>query len=95
MTQTHTGPQRLRGGLAPGWTISHKTGTGQVLGSVQAGYNDIGILHAPDGHHYALAVMIGRTCTPLADADGADAERGAGDDRLSRGDAGQAEGGDR
>jgi beta-lactamase class A len=65
MTQTHTGPQRLRGGLAPGWTISHKTGTGQVLGSVQAGYNDIGILHAPDGHHYALAVMIGRTSTPL------------------------------
>ena len=65
MAQTHTGPQRLRGGLAPGWTISHKTGTGQVLGSVQAGYNDIGILHAPDGRHYALAVMIGRTATPL------------------------------
>jgi beta-lactamase class A len=30
MSQTHTGPNRLRGGLAPGWTISHKTGTGQV-----------------------------------------------------------------
>ena len=66
MSQTHTGPNRLRGGLAPGWTISHKTGTGQVLGSEQAGYNDIGILHAPDGHNYALAVMIGRTSTPLA-----------------------------
>src|SRR4051812_11781551 len=66
MAQTHTGPNRLRGGLAPGWTISHKTGTGQVLGSEQAGYNDIGILHAPDGHNYALAVMIGRTSTPLA-----------------------------
>jgi beta-lactamase class A len=65
MSQTRTGAQRLRGGLAPGWTISHKTGTGQVLGPVQAGYNDIGILHAPDGHHYALAVMIGRTSTPL------------------------------
>jgi beta-lactamase class A len=66
MSQTHTGPNRLRGGLAPGWTISHKTGTGQVYGSQQAGYNDIGILHAPDGHNYALAVMIGRTSTPLA-----------------------------
>ena len=66
MAQTHTGPNRLRGGLAPGWSISHKTGTGQVLGSEQAGYNDIGILHAPDGHNYALAVMIGRTSTPLA-----------------------------
>jgi beta-lactamase class A len=66
MAQTHTGRNRLRGGLAPGWTLSHKTGTGQVLGSEQAGYNDIGILHAPDGHNYALAVMIGRTATPLA-----------------------------
>ena len=65
MAETHTGPNRLRGGLAEGWTISHKTGTGQVLGSEQAGYNDIGILHAPDGHNYALAVMIGRTSTPL------------------------------
>jgi beta-lactamase class A len=65
MAQTHTGPNRLRGGLAPGWTISHKTGTGQILGAEQAGYNDIGILHAPDGHNYALAVMIGRTSTPL------------------------------
>ena len=53
-------------GLASGWTISHKTGTGQVLGGEQAGYNDIGVLHAPDGRNYALAVMIGRTSTPLA-----------------------------
>jgi len=66
MSQTHTGPNRLRGGLEAGWTISHKTGTGQVYDGEQAGYNDIGILHAPDGHNYALAVMIGRTGTPLA-----------------------------
>ena len=32
MSQTRTGPQRLTGGLAPGWPIAHKTGTGQVLG---------------------------------------------------------------
>jgi beta-lactamase class A len=42
MANTHTGPNRLRGGLAPGWSLSHKTGTGQELGGVQAGYNDIG-----------------------------------------------------
>lgn len=65
MSQTRTGPQRLTGGLAPGWRIAHKTGTGQVLGPVQAGYNDIGILTAPDGRHYAVAVMIGRTATPI------------------------------
>jgi len=65
MSQTRTGPQRLTGGLAPGWRIAHKTGTGQVLGPVQAGYNDIGILTAPDGRHFAVAVMIGRTAVPI------------------------------
>jgi beta-lactamase class A len=65
MGNTHTGPNRLKGGLKPGWTLSHKTGTGQELGGVQAGYNDIGILTAPDGHSFAVAVMIKRTSTPL------------------------------
>jgi beta-lactamase class A len=65
MSHTHTGPNRLRGGLEPGWTLSHKTGTGQELGGVQAGYNDIGILTAPDGKSYAVAVMIKKTSTPL------------------------------
>jgi beta-lactamase class A len=65
MSQTRTGPNRLTGGLAPGWRIAHKTGTGQVLGATQAGYNDIGILTSPEGRHYAVAVMIGRTATPL------------------------------
>jgi beta-lactamase class A len=65
MANTHTGPNRLRGGLQPGWSLSHKTGTGQQLGNVQAGYNDIGILTAPDGKSYAVAVMIKKTSTPL------------------------------
>jgi len=62
---TRTGPNRLAGGLAPGWTIGHKTGTGQVFNGTQAGYNDIGIITSPDGRHYALAVMIGRVSVPL------------------------------
>ena len=65
MSQTRTGAQRLRGGLRPGWRLAHKTGTGQVLGAVQTGYNDIGILTSPDGRHYAVAVMIRRTGAPL------------------------------
>ena len=65
MSETHTGPNRLKGGLAPGWTLNHKTGTGQVLGDAQAGYNDIGILTAPDGKSYAVAVMIKLTSVPL------------------------------
>ena len=65
MGNTHTGPNRLKGGLQPGWALSHKTGTGQQLGKVQAGYNDIGILTAPDGRSYTVAVMIKKTSTPL------------------------------
>jgi len=65
MSHTHTGPNRLKGGLQPGWALSHKTGTGQELAGVQAGYNDIGILTAPDGKSYAVAVMIKKTSTPL------------------------------
>jgi beta-lactamase class A len=65
MANTHTGPNRLKGGLQSGWTLSHKTGTGQTLGPWQAGYNDIGILTAPDGKSYSVAVMIKLTSTPL------------------------------
>jgi beta-lactamase class A len=65
MSQTRTGAQRLKGGLAPGWRLAHKTGTGQVLGGTQTGYNDIGIVTSPDGRHYAVAVMIRRTAAPL------------------------------
>jgi len=65
MGNTKTGANRLKGGLKAGWSLSHKTGTGQVLGSVQAGYNDIGVLTAPDGRSYAVAVMIKKTSTPL------------------------------
>lgn len=61
MGRTRTGPRRLGGGLAPGWRLAHKTGTGQVLGPEATGYNDVGLLIAPDGRTYAVAVMIGRT----------------------------------
>jgi len=67
-----SGPNRLKGGLPEGWRIAHKTGTGQVLDIVppgqpgyQAGYNDVGILTAPDGTIYTVAVLIGKTIAPV------------------------------
>ena len=66
MGNTKTGTNRLKGGLEPGWALSHKTGTGQILGDVQVGYNDIGLVTAPDGRSYAVAVMIKQTTTPLS-----------------------------
>ena len=63
--QTGTGPARLPGGLGPGWRIAHKTGTGQDLGDLSTGYNDVGLITAPDGHAYAVAVMIASTRRPI------------------------------
>lgn len=65
MSGTATGAGRLRAGLAPGWTLRHKTGTGQVMGRLATGHNDVGLLTAPDGRVYAVAVMIGRSKAPF------------------------------
>lgn len=67
MGETETGASRLPAGLAPGWTLAHKTGTGQVMGVVATGFNDVGIMTAPDGHSYAVAVMIAHTRRPVAE----------------------------
>ena len=66
LERTRSGPNRLKGGAPAGWVMAHKTGTGQVLEGEQSGYNDVGVLTAPDGKQYALAVMIGRTRSSFA-----------------------------
>ncbi|WP_425229096.1 serine hydrolase [Sphingomonas sp.] len=65
MGQSVTGRARLRAAVPGGWQIAHKTGTGQDLAGRNAGFNDVGLLTAPDGHRYALAVMIGDTTRPI------------------------------
>lgn len=65
MSESKTGPLRLKGGLSPGWSFAHKTGTGQDLGGRGTGYNDIALLTAPDGHTYAVAVLIAQTRRPI------------------------------
>jgi beta-lactamase class A len=65
MGEAKTGPQRVKGGVPAGWTYVHKTGTGQDLGGRSTGYNDVGIMTAPDGTSYAITVMIGSTTQPI------------------------------
>ena len=57
MGQTKTGKARVRAALARGWSWNHKTGTGQALGGRIGGINDIGLLTAPDGTTYAVAIF--------------------------------------
>lgn len=65
MAEAKTGPQRIKGGVPSGWYYAHKTGTGQELGARSTGFNDVGIMTAPDGSSYAVAVMIGSTTRPI------------------------------
>ena len=57
MGQTKTGKARVKAALSAGWHWNHKTGTGQVLNGRIGGINDIGLLTAPDGTVYAMALM--------------------------------------
>jgi beta-lactamase class A len=65
MSRTTSGPNRLKAGVPAGWRFLHKTGTGQILSPVSTGYNDIGIMTAPDGTRYAVAVMMGDTTASI------------------------------
>ena len=67
MGMSVTGRARLRAALPGGWRIAHKTGTGQDLAGRNAGFNDVGLLTAPDGRRFALAVMIGDTTRPIGE----------------------------
>lgn len=67
LSRTSSGPNRLKAGVPAGWQFLHKTGTGQVLGAVGTGYNDVGIMTAPDGTRYAVAVMLADTTAPIAE----------------------------
>ncbi len=74
LVTTRTGPLRLPAGLGPGWSIAHKTGTGQDLGDLSTGNNDVGLLTAPDGRVYAVAVMIASTRQPVPERQRLDAD---------------------
>lgn len=65
MGKSRSGPMRLKAGLPSGWHAFHKTGTGQELGSLATGYNDVAVVEAPDGAFYGVAVLIGQTHQPI------------------------------
>lgn len=61
MGEARTGQLRLRAGVAPGWALAHKTGTGPDWRGASVGINDVGLLTAPDGRTFAVAVMVRQT----------------------------------
>lgn len=80
MAETETGQHRIRAALEPGWRWAHKTGTGlQARGGTRTeGVNDIGLLTAPDGQVFAVAVFVAGASEPLAVQEGWIADVGRG-----------------
>ncbi|HEY5326730.1 MAG TPA: class A beta-lactamase, subclass A2 [Mucilaginibacter sp.] len=59
MTETITGPMRLKGLLPAGTILAHKTGTsGTDAAGLTPATNDVGIITLPDGKHLAIAVFV-------------------------------------
>jgi len=51
MTDSPTGPRKLRSVLPTGWSLAHKTG------SMPGTSNDVGILTSPNGEHIVIAIF--------------------------------------
>jgi beta-lactamase class A len=58
MTETPTGPRRLKGLLPNSVVVAHKTGTSGASGGISAATNDIGLVTLPNGQHLAIAVFV-------------------------------------
>jgi beta-lactamase class A len=58
MTETPTGPRRLKGLLPKTAVVAHKTGTSGAKDGVTAATNDIGLITLPNGQHVAVAVFV-------------------------------------
>lgn len=65
MTETTTGPKRLKGLLPADAVVAHKTGTsGTNEDGLTPATNDVGIITLPNGKHLAIAVFV---CNSKAD----------------------------
>lgn len=59
MTETTTGPKRLKGLLPEGTLVAHKTGSSDTNDEgMTYAVNDIGIVVLPDGRKYSIAVFV-------------------------------------
>jgi beta-lactamase class A len=58
MSESNTGPKRLKGLLPAGTIVSYKTGSSWTENGITAATNDIGIVTLPNRRHLAIAVFV-------------------------------------
>lgn len=70
LTETTTGPNRLKGLLPAGTSVAHKTGTsGTNDKKVTAAINDVGIVTLPSGKKYAIVVFVANSTDSPEDSE--------------------------
>lgn len=71
MTETTTGPERMKGLLPKDAVVAHKTGTSDTnADGLTAATNDVGIVTLPNGKHYAIVVFVSDTKADTATREG-------------------------
>lgn len=70
LTETRTGPNRIKGRLPEGTPVAHKTGSSRTVDGQMAATNNIGLITLPDGRRIAVAVIVSNS-----PADGATREK--------------------
>jgi len=59
LSETTTGPKRLKGLLPPNAVVAHKTGTSPTnAAGLSPATNDVGIITLPNGKHVAISVFV-------------------------------------
>lgn len=58
VTETKSGPDRIRAGLPEGARFAHKTGLGLTMDGINHATNDIGLVTLPNGRVFAIAVYL-------------------------------------
>ncbi len=66
MTETATGPKRIKGLLPPGTPVAHKTGTSFTdEKGVTAATNDVGVVTVAGGNHVAMVIFLADSSASL------------------------------
>lgn len=65
MTETPTGPARLKSRLPAATVVAHKTATGPDVAGINSVTNDIGLITLPTGRHLAVAVFVATSSKPI------------------------------
>lgn len=66
LTETPTGPNRLKGLLPEGVLVAHKTGSSRTVDGLATATNDIGLLTLLDGRRVAVAVFVSDSRADIA-----------------------------